>query len=105
MTGQVRPVACLGGKHVAVDDQEITFYVGQQRYASLGQSDDAIQVALAPVWPVQAHGATAVVPLNFVKAESEKAGNRLRTANYFDGKCRCVLFHVYLVEMAGWRPA
>jgi hypothetical protein len=31
-----------------------------------------------------------------VKTAVEKAGNRLRTANYFDGKCRCVLFHVYL---------
>src|ERR1019366_8799491 len=99
MTGQVRPVACLGGKHVAVDDQEITFYVGQQRYASLGQSDDAIQVALAPVGLVQAYSAAAVVPFNFVKTESEKAGNRLRTANYFDGKCRRIWFHVYLVEI------
>src|ERR1035441_6294081 len=90
MTGQVRPVACLGGKHVAVDDQEIAFYVGQQRYASLGQSDDAIQIALATVGLVQAYSAAAGVPFNFVKTESEKAGNRLRTANYFDGKCRCV---------------
>jgi hypothetical protein len=95
--------ACLGGKHPAVDDQEIAFDVGQQRDASLGQSDNAIQIALAPVGLVQAYSAAAVMPFNFVKTESEKAGNRFRTANYFDGKCRCVLFHVYLVEMTGMR--
>jgi hypothetical protein len=72
----------------------------------LGQGDDAIQIALAPVGLVQAYSAAAVVPFNFVKTESEKAGNRLRTTYYFDGKSRCVLFHVYLVvlKLTGWRP-
>jgi hypothetical protein len=34
----------LGGKHPGVDDQEIAFDVGKQRYASLGQGDDASQI-------------------------------------------------------------
>lgn len=76
----------------------LSFHVGRYRWrkGGLGQSDDAIQIALAPVGLVQAYSAAAVVPFNFVKTAVEKAGNRLRTANYFDGKCRCVLFHVYL---------
>ena len=57
--------------------------------------DDAIQITLAPgVGLVQAYSAAAVVPFNFVKTAAEKALNRLRTANYFDGKCPCVLFPV-----------
>jgi hypothetical protein len=66
---------------------------------SLGQRDDAIQITLAPVGLVHAHSASAVVPFNFAKTAVGKAGNRLRTAYYFDGNAGMYCSMCYLVVL------